>query len=146
MNHFTLAVVMLFSYLLLVVSPTVINAEEEFLHQELTRRGLLSIKCGNNEKYVTCQSSSCFDETCESVNSDSERMCTEDCVVGCTCAPDYVRDPDGRCYPSSTCNDEDAYKAYQAAISGAYQGKNVGRKNSTLLVVLQVVLMKLAMF
>jgi hypothetical protein len=78
--------------------------------KELSRRrsrGLLRKKCGRNEKYVTCRSSSCFDETCKSVNSNSTRRCTKDCVDGCACAPDYVRDKDGSCYHKSRCTDEE---------------------------------------
>jgi hypothetical protein len=109
--------------------------------------------CGEDEEYVTCNSGSCFDETCETIVMDPPRMCTFDCQTGCACVADYVRDEiDGKCYPVSTCNDEDAKIAYQAGkgsaapgASAGYYGKNVGWMSSSMLcVVLPVVLMKFA--
>lgn len=96
MNHLTSITITLFSILLLVVSPPVVNADNTFLRRE-------TAECGVNEEFVTCHSSSCFDETCESLNSILPRRCTRDCRQGCACVKGYVRDQDRSCYPSSTC-------------------------------------------
>ena len=62
-------------------------------------------ECGENEEFVTCHSSSCFDETCEYLGLP--RRCTRDCKAGCACVKDYVREPDGKCYHKSVCDKGD---------------------------------------
>ena len=60
--------------------------------------------CAENEEYVTCRSSSCFDKTCaDIVNKKVDKYCTEDCKAGCACKDGYVRQEDGFCYPQDTC-------------------------------------------
>ncbi len=62
--------------------------------------------CGENEKFVTCRSSSCFDEICEFL--DKPRRCTRDCKAGCACFGDYVRGSDGKCHHKTVCFHKDA--------------------------------------
>jgi len=61
-------------------------------------------QCGDNEKHVSCRSSSCFDRTCADViNGDVQRMCTRDCKAGCVCIDGYVR-KEGICDVESICH------------------------------------------
>ena len=62
--------------------------------------------CGENEVFVKCHSSSCFDKTCESLIN--ARPCTRDCKRGCACIEGYVRELDGMCYPESICHQDEA--------------------------------------
>merc|ERR1739844_47662 len=67
--------------------------------------------CGENEEFVTCHSSTCFDMTCEYLNTP--RRCTRDCQRGCACIRDYVRAEDGKCYHQSICNEASAEEEEQ---------------------------------
>lgn len=69
-------------------------------------RRTLQKECRENEEFVTCRSSSCFDEICEFL--DKPRRCTRDCKAGCACIGDYVRGADRKCHHKSVCYDKDA--------------------------------------
>ena len=60
--------------------------------------------CPENETFVVCRSSSCFDKVCDDV-LDSERMkiCTRDCARGCACDEGFVRGEDGVCHDEGIC-------------------------------------------
>lgn len=61
-------------------------------------------ECSENEVYVTCRSSSCFDMTCDHIlKGESMRMCTRDCKEGCACEKGYVRNEAGVCISDKLC-------------------------------------------
>ncbi|EEC18342.1 putative von Willebrand factor [Ixodes scapularis] len=60
-----------------------------------------SRKCGPNEVFKQCVSSSCAELKC-----GMERMplhCTKDCVSGCFCAPGFYRKGHTECVRRSEC-------------------------------------------
>ncbi|KAH9397734.1 hypothetical protein TYRP_004060 [Tyrophagus putrescentiae] len=58
--------------------------------------------CGPNEEYTSC-GSSCPD-TCETIlNPAAKRVCTMNCVPGCFCIADHVRDADKKCIAQFEC-------------------------------------------
>ena len=72
--------------------------EREFLELESDQ------SCGEHEEWVTCHSSSCFDNICEEVlDPNYIRRCTRDCRRGCACKSGYVREDDGVCYDEEIC-------------------------------------------
>ena len=72
------------------------------LASQLAYSTTMAKECGENEEYVTCHSSTCFDEVCEYL--DKPRLCTRDCRSGCACIHDHVRGEDGKCYHKSICD------------------------------------------
>ena len=60
--------------------------------------------CGDNEEYATCESSTCFEKTCEMVRANEEfHHCTRDCKVGCKCQDGYARNSSGSCVANESC-------------------------------------------
>jgi hypothetical protein len=60
-------------------------------------------ECPENEEWVTCRSSSCFDKTCVDILEQTQRMCTRDCSDGCGCKEGYVRFDNGNCVKEELC-------------------------------------------
>ncbi|XP_037944082.1 chymotrypsin inhibitor-like [Teleopsis dalmanni] len=54
--------------------------------------------CGQNEKYTTCGTA--CPETC---TSPPNRVCTQQCIIGCECRSGFVRGRNGKCIPRSRC-------------------------------------------
>lgn len=63
----------------------------------------ISEECSENETYVTCRSSTCFDRTCDHVLNGDNRMCTRDCKAGCACIKGYIRNENGVCVDERLC-------------------------------------------
>lgn len=62
------------------------------------------IKChGRNEVFSECGSA--CPETCDSIAKDGSepRICTANCVIGCTCREGYVRNGEGECVLPEEC-------------------------------------------
>ena len=62
--------------------------------------------CHNkNERYTTCASSTCFEESCADVlfAKPTIKKCTRDCRQGCQCKPGFFRNYDGRCVDELSC-------------------------------------------
>mmetsp|Transcript_7032 Transcript_7032/g.10291 ORF Transcript_7032/g.10291 Transcript_7032/m.10291 type:complete len:237 (-) Transcript_7032:91-801(-) len=64
-----------------------------------------SSTCGPNERYTTCASSTCFEETCNDIllPESLHKICTKDCRQGCQCKSGYYRNHDGRCVTELSC-------------------------------------------
>ncbi|RWR99286.1 chymotrypsin inhibitor-like protein, partial [Dinothrombium tinctorium] len=57
-------------------------------------------KCRPDEIFVTC-GSACAD-TCENLHI-KERTCTRECIIGCQCRGDLVRNAAGGCVKGNQC-------------------------------------------
>jgi len=99
--------ILLLSSLLSIVSGKHIQSSAD-AHQGSKERELPLAhdqSCGDNEEWVTCHSSSCFDKICEDVqHPERPRSCDTDCSSGCSCAAGFVRNKsDGLCSHQDTC-------------------------------------------
>ncbi|CAN8030488.1 unnamed protein product [Ixodes persulcatus] len=74
-----------------------------------TRRPL---RCGENEIYKSCTSSSCAEATCERPRVGP--ACTMDCVYGCFCRRGFFRDEERNCVTRQECPEDSPAYTYKA--------------------------------
>lgn len=81
------------------------ETQHEANYDSWNSRGRDTASCGENEEWVRCRSSSCFDKLCDQVlYPEKTRPCTRDCKSGCACKEGYVREKsDGLCYKEDIC-------------------------------------------
>lgn len=60
---------------------------------------------GDNERYTSCASSTCFEETCADIviPTPNRKRCSKNCQSGCQCKPGFYRNQDKRCVDELTC-------------------------------------------
>uniref|UniRef100_A0A023FSG0 Putative tick til 1 n=1 Tax=Amblyomma cajennense TaxID=34607 RepID=A0A023FSG0_AMBCJ len=58
-------------------------------------------KCGRNEEFKECQSSSCAETSCKKPTIGP--ACTYDCVSGCFCSDGFFRNSQGACVTRNRC-------------------------------------------
>ncbi|KRZ87210.1 Cysteine-rich venom protein 6 [Trichinella sp. T8] len=61
------------------------------------------MECNNDEEFDECGTACPL--TCDTIKKDMPQTCTKQCVAGCFCRGDLVRDPGGRCVARDMCED-----------------------------------------
>ncbi|XP_029833479.3 chymotrypsin-elastase inhibitor ixodidin [Ixodes scapularis] len=67
-------------------------------------------RCGENEIFKSCTSSSCAEATCERPRVGP--ACTADCVSGCFCQRGYYRDEAKNCVTKQECPEDSPAHTY----------------------------------